>query len=353
MTYELPIVGSQQIPGFNGVGTIDLTDYLSNKVVPPVMEGYKFEYVSNLDLSTVDEDDPAWSNDLIRSEGTIKERIDEFENKFEVSGFKTCYVPPMIDTKQTPIDGRGRVMGAKKRGERFIPVFVYSRIDKTETCRVANGLISNLEHDPATKATREDVVVSALGLIKLGELENDEVDIRSFLMNRIHINKYFNARNITLIVDAITKRAAAGDAVVRVANREDHVRWCEKKAGIKIDNKKTWLFSVEQDTYAMRALCQAVLDAVVNDKDPAQIVLYTNSHLHSDARKNMKNFVKDLDFYISAAYKMVARDIFNGNNQMISAIKCNKQHYVILGARPQLIGCHEVDSTKLISLDDY
>jgi hypothetical protein len=326
MTYELPIVGSQQIPGFNGVGTIDLTDYLSNKVVPPVMEGYKFEYVSNLDLSTVDEDDPAWSNDLIRSEGTIK---------------------------QTPIDGRGRVMGAKKRGERFIPVFVYSRIDKTETCRVANGLISNLEHDPATKATREDVVVSALGLIKLGELENDEVDIRSFLMNRIHINKYFNARNITLIVDAITKRAAAGDAVVRVANREDHVRWCEKKAGIKIDNKKTWLFSVEQDTYAMRALCQAVLDAVVNDKDPAQIVLYTNSHLHSDARKNMKNFVKDLDFYISAAYKMVARDIFNGNNQMISAIKCNKQHYVILGARPQLIGCHEVDSTKLISLDDY
>jgi hypothetical protein len=67
----------------------------------------------------------------------------------------------------------------------------------------------------------------------------------------------------------------------------------------------------------------------------------------------MKNFVKDLDFYISAAYKMVARDIFNGNNQMISAIKCNKQHYVILGARPQLIGCHEVDSTKLISLDDY
>jgi hypothetical protein len=242
MTYELPIVGSQQIPGFNGVGTIDLTDYLSNKVVPPVMEGYKFEYVSNLDLSTVDEDDPAWSNDLIRSEGTIKERIDEFENKFEVSGFKTCYVPPMIDTKQTPIDGRGRVMGAKKRGERFIPVFVYSRIDKTETCRVA-------------KATREDVVVSALGLIKLGELENDEVDIRSFLMNRIHINKYFNARNITLIVDAITKRAAAGDAVVRVANREDHVRWCEKKAGIKIDNKKTWLFSVEQDTYAMRALC--------------------------------------------------------------------------------------------------
>lgn len=353
MTYEMPIVGPQQIPGFNGVGTIDLTDYLSNKVVPPVMEGYKFEYVSNLDLSTVDEDDPNWFNDLIRSAGTVKERIDEFDNKFEVSGFKTCYIPPMVDTKQTPIDGRGRVMGAKKRGERFIPVFVYSRIDKTETCRVANGLISNLEHDPATKATREDVVVSALGLIKLGELNNDEVDIRSFLMNRIHINKYFNARNITLIVDAIMKRADAGDAVVRVEEREAHKRWIEKKAGIKIDNKKTWLFSVEQDTYAMRALCEAVLDSIVNDKDPAQIVLYTNSHLHSVARENMQNFVKDLEYYISAAYKMVAKDIFAGNKQMISAFKCNKKPYVILGARPQLIGCHDLESTDLIPIDQY
>ena len=353
MSYEMPIVGAQQIPGFNGVGTIDLTDYLSNKVVPPVMEGYEFEYVSNLDLSTVDEDDLIWSNDLIRSEGTIKERIDEFENKFEVAGFKTCYVPPIVDTKQVPIDGRGRVMGAKKRGERYIPVFVYSRVDKTETCRVANGLIANLEHDPATKATREDCVVSALGLIKLGELKNEEVDIRSFLMNRIHIHKYFNARNITVIVDAIIKRAAAGDAVVRVEERDAHKRWVEKKAGIKIDNKKTWLFSVEQDTYAMRAFCQAILDSIVNDKDPAQIVLYTNSHLHSVARENMQNFVKDLDFYISAAYKMVAKDIFAGNKQMISAFKCNNQPYVILGARPQLIGCHELDSNELIPIDQY
>ena len=353
MSYEMPIVGPQQIPGFNGVGVIDLIDYVSNKVTPPVMEGYNFEYVSNLDLSTVEEDDPVWSNDLIRSEGTIKERIDEFENKFEVAGFKTCYVPPIVDTTGKPVDGRGRVMGAKKRGERYIPIFVYSRIDKTETCRVANGLISNLKHDPATKATREDCVVSALGLIKVGELKNNEADIRSFLMNRIHIHNYFNARNITVIVDAIIKRADAGDAVVRVANREDHVRWCEKNAGVKIDNTKTWLFSVEQDTYAMRALCQAVLNSVINDKDPAQIVLYTNSHLHSDARKNMQNFVKDLDCYISAAYKMVAKDIFQGNNQMISAIKCNKKHYVILGARPQLIGCHEVDSNNLIPLDQY
>jgi len=353
MTYELPIVGPQQIPGFNSVGTIDLTDYLSNKVAPPVMEGYNFEYVSNLDVSTVDEDDPIWSNDLIRSEGTIKERIEEFENKFEVGGFKTCYVPPIIDTTGKPVDGRGRVMGAKKRGERYIPVFVYSRIDKTETCRVANGLITNLEHDPATKATREDCVVAALGLIKLGELKNEEADIRSFYMNRIHIQKYFNARNITLIVNEAMKRAAAGDAVVRVESREAHVRWVEKKAGIKIDNKKTWLFSVEQDTYAMRAFCQAILDSIVNDKDPAQIILYTNSHLHSVARENMKNFVKDLDFYISAAYKMVAKDIFAGNKQMISAFKCNKTPYIILGARPQLIGCHELDSTELVPIDEY
>ena len=353
MSYEIPIVGPQQIPGFNGVGTIDLNDYLSKGVIPPELEGYVFQYVTNLDLSTVDEDDPDWANDLIRSEGTIKERIEEFENKFEVAGFKTSHVPPIIDTDNKPVDGRGRVMGAKKRGERYIPIFVYSRVDKTETCRVANGLISNLEHDPATKATREDCAVAALGLIKLGELKNEEADIRFFLMQRIHINRYFNSRNITVIVNDVIKRAAAGDAVVRVEERGPHVRWCEKKAGIKIDNKKTWLFSVEQDTYAMRAFCQAVLDSVINDKNPAEIVLYTNSHLHSAARENMKKFEADLEFYISAAYKMVAKDIFAGNNQMLSAFKCNVKPYVILGARPQLIGSHDLESNNLVPLDQY
>ena len=353
MSYELPIVGPHQIPGFNGVGIIDLNDYLSNSVTPPEMEGYVFQYVTHLELSTVDEDDADWLNDLIRSEGTTKERIDEFENKFEVNGFKTCYVPPIIDTDGKPVDGRGRVMGAKKRGERYIPIFVYSRVDKTETCRVANGLISNLKHDPATKATREDCAVAALGLIKLGELKNEEADIRYFLMQRVHVEDYFNARNITLIVNDVIKRAAAGDAVVRVEGREAQLRWLNKKAGIKIDNKKTWLFSVEQDTYAMRAFCQAVLDSVINDKNPAEIILYTNSHLHSDARDNMKKFVEDLDFYISAAYKMVAKDIFAGNNQMISAFKCSTTPYVILGARPQLIGCHDLESNKLIPIDQY
>ena len=353
MSYEMPIVGPQQIPGFNGVGTINLNDYSLNKVTPPELEGYKFEYVSNLDLSTVDEGNSDWANDYIRSQGTIQERIEEFENKFEVAGFKTSHVPPIIDTEGKPVDGRGRVMGAKLRGERFIPIFVYSRIDKTETCRVANGLISNLEHDPATKATREDCVVAALGLIKLGELKNEDADIRSFLMKRIHIHRYYNERNITLIVKAVTKRADAGDAVVRVEEREAHVLWVKNKCSIKIDNKKTWLFSVEQDTYAMRAFCQAVLDSVINDKNPAQIVLYTNSHLHSAARENMKKFVADLEFYISAAYKMVATDIFAGNNAMISAFKCNVKPYVILGARPQLIGCHDLDSNKLVPIDEY
>jgi hypothetical protein len=353
MSYELPIVGPTQLPGFNGVGIIDLNDYLSNGVTPPEMEGYVFEYLTHLELSTVDEYDPSWLNDLIRSEGTTEERIDKFDNEFEVGGFKTCYEPPMLDTAGVPIDGRGRVLAAKKRGEKRIPIYVYSRIDKTETCRVANGLISNLKHGYATKASREDCVISALGLIKLGELKNDEADIRSFLMQRIHINNYFNARNITLIVNAVMKRADAGDAVVRVESREAQLRWLDKKAGIKIDNKKTWLFSVEQDTYAMRAFCQGVLDSVINDKNPAEIVLYTNSHLHSVARENINKFVADLEFYISAAYKMVAKDIFAGNNQMISAFKCNVKPYVILGARPQLIGCHDLESNKLVPIDQY
>lgn len=351
MSYEIPIVGPHQIPGFNGIGVINLEDYYTVEI--PVMEGYQFEYISSLDLSVVDEYDPIWLNDAIREVGNTEERIEDFEVRFEVSGFKTKYTPPQTTTDGRPIDGRGRVIAAKRRGEKYIPILVYSQIDKSETCRLSNALIRNLEHDPSTKATRKDVVAAGVGLIKLGELKCEEADVRHWLMNRLHIQNYFNAGNITIIVNDIIKLGNAGASVVRVQDRKAHEHWIQKNLGIKVDNKKTWLFSVDNPTYTYRALCEAVLDSIINDKDPAQIILYTNLSVPQDARDRLKKFVADLEKLINAAYKMVAKDIFAGNNQMISAFKCNKKPYVILGARAQFIGEHDLDAKTLVPIENY
>jgi len=351
MSYEIAIVGPHQITGFNGTGVINLEDYYTVEI--PKMEGYQFEYISSLDLSVVDEYDEIWLNDAIREVGNTEDRIEDFMVRFEVAGFKTKYTPPQTTTDGRPIDGRGRVIAAKRRGEKYIPILVYSQIDKSETCRLSNALIRNMEHDPSTKATRKDVVAAGVGLIKLGELQCEEADVRHWLMLRLHIDKYFNSANITKIVTDIIKLGNAGASVVRVQERKAHEHWIEKNLGIKVDNKKTWLFSVDNPTYTYRALCEAVLDSITNDKDPAQIILYTNLSVPQDARDHLKKFVNDLDKLINSTYKMVAKDIFADNNQMISAFKCNKKPYVILGARAQFIGEHDLDAKSLISIENY
>ena len=56
------IVGPHKLPGFNGVGEINLEKFEGREIEIP--EGYEFESLGSLDLDTeVDELDDIWSND--------------------------------------------------------------------------------------------------------------------------------------------------------------------------------------------------------------------------------------------------------------------------------------------------
>ena len=172
MTYEqLPIEGASQIPGFNGVGIIDLEDYNKKELAPPKIKGGVFSHVGVLDLNEVDENDSKWFNVGIREEGNTEERIQTFENKYEVEGFKTTYVPPLMGTDEDPRDGRGRIIAAKRRGERFIPAYYYVITDDSEKSKVTDGLTENLRHDPSFGATMENVIMGCIFLIAKNELE--------------------------------------------------------------------------------------------------------------------------------------------------------------------------------------
>ena len=137
MTYEgLPIEGAHMIPNFNGVGIINLEDYNKKELSPPQIEGGIFDHIGVLDLDEVDENDEKWLNKGIREEGNTEDRIQSFENKFEVDGFKTTYIPPIMGTDDEPRDGHGRIIAAKRRGEKKIPVYYYVITDKSETCKI-------------------------------------------------------------------------------------------------------------------------------------------------------------------------------------------------------------------------
>ena len=200
------IVGPKKLPGFNGVGEINLEDYKNREVDIP--EGYEFQSLGSLDIDEeVDELADVWSNDGVREEGNADDRIDALQNSYSVNGYKTKDDPGMgskdDNGKELPVEGRGRAIAARRNKEKRIPWINLKKTEPGELARISAGVLANLKHDPATKATREDVITAGLKLIGDGSLNPNEVDINTWLKDRLQITNFFTQRNITLIIDGI------------------------------------------------------------------------------------------------------------------------------------------------------
>ncbi len=354
MSYEqLPIVGPQKITVFGK--EIDLTVYNNKETAPPEIKSGDFSHVGSFDLDTVDPDDDMWYQDGIREEGTLtKERLDAFDNSYDVNGWLTKYIPPMFTLDGIPKDGRGRVLSAWEKYKagltgRYLPAYFYTETDSSTKASVIDGLDNNLRHDPAFPSKMESVVSGALLLIKENELENNEVAIRNFLFKDLNIEKRFSEGNITKIVNAILKRGVAGgDPLVRIEVRAKHQAFCEK-AGYKIDNKTVFLLCCDSDTYAYRAWCQHILPAIVKNNSPVKIILFTNNHVPAEARKKVKAFKNFIDYFLDASFLMVAKDL--GLPEI--PVKCKP--FELLGCIPQIIGKHDAyrKSYRLVNIDKY
>ena len=344
------IVGPKKLPGFNGVGEIDLVKYVNTKVDIP--EGYSFSSLGSLNLNEeVDELDDVWSNDGVREEGNADDRIDSLQNSFSVNGYK-IKEPGMgskdSNGKELPVEGRGRAIAAKRNLEKRIPWINLIKDEPGELARISAGVLANLKHDPATKATREDVITAGLTLIGDGELNPNPVDINSWLKDRLKIHDFFAQRNITLIVDGIMKRYKEGENAVRIKDRKPWIDILNKDFKIEVDNKTIFLFSMDSETYSCRAFCEAVLEHGL--KTPVEIICYTKRKLPSEARKKLKKFVADIETYTRLIYKVIGerRDTEFKNVDP-------SKHYTIKGCIPQFIVDHkdEWDSKELIDVEDY
>jgi len=345
------IVGPIKLPGFNGVGDINLENFIGMEIEIP--KGYEFESLGSLDLDTeVDELDDIWSNDGVREEGNTEERIQALENNFSIKGYITKYTPGMGSKdstgKENPVEGRGRALAGKRNSEKKLPWINLKKIEPGEMARISGGILENLRHDPATKGTREDVITGGLTLINKKELQPNEVDIRDWLKNRLYIHKSFTQNNVTLIVDGIIKRHAEGDNAVLIKERKSWVDILDKKFHIKIDNKTVFLFSMDADTYTCRCFCEAVLEH--GSKNPVDIILYTKKRLPSEARNKKDIFLRDLSSYTRLMYKAVG----NRRDTEFKNVDPSK-HYIIKGCIPQFIEDHkdEWNSKELVDKDSY
>ena len=115
--------------------------------------------------------------------------------------------------------------------------------------------------------------------------------------------------------------------------------------------KKTFLFSVDNDAYVCRCLCQAVLSAAVHGRSPVEIILYTNKTLPTDARNKLNTFVSDLESYIYSIYTLVERDQNCEYKKKFQTLK----PYTILGALPQFIVDHKdaYHGRSLVKTEEY
>ena len=346
------IAGPKKLPGFNGVGEINLEDYVGMEIDIP--EGYSFNTLGSLDVEEdVDELEDVWSNDGVREEGNADDRIDSLQNSYSVNGYKTKNIKPGMGSKdpdgnELPVEGRGRAISAKRNKEKRIPWINLIKTEPGELARISAGVLANLEHDPATKATREDVITAGLTLIGDGELNPNEVDLGTWLKERLHITKFFTQSNITLIIDGIIKRHAEGENAVRIKERAAWVKILQQDFHLPVDNKTTFLFSMDSDTYSCRAFCEAVLEHGLTT--PVDIICYTKRKLPSEARKKLKKFITDLDRYTRLTYKVI------GDRRRMKFDDVNpSEHYRIKGCIPQFIVDHqdEWDSKELIDTDNY
>ena len=307
-----------------------------------------------LDLDNVDTTDEDFFNVGVREEDpqSQTERIDNLIASYEEHGWDTTHFPPCFGLDGKPRDGRGRIISAKKRGMRFIPIAVYEYPDDSLRTNLTCGLVAN-NHPPAERVTREDIIEGGLLLIDEGELEPTDVQVLQWLTDEVGIFKIFrNPKDCTYIKNQILARVESGASIVKRANSEQWKEWISANLGLT-DRKDYILTCTDNVTYINRTWCENILPLIVKRRVPVNVIVYTGEKNPAKAKKSVQSFKKKLDACYEASIAMI--------NLMHKGITINplpedERPYHFLGAVPQLVGEHfEIgeDVKELIPFKDY
>lgn len=337
--------------------TIDLQVYYdtfkkSNRIKHQL--GAFFIRFDILDLDKVDISDEEFFNVGVREEDpqAQRERIENLLASYHENGWDSTHFPPCFGLDGKPRDGRGRIISAKERGMRFIPIAVYEYPDDSLRTNLTCGLIAN-NHAPAERVTREDIIEGGILLIDNGELEATDTQVLHWLTDEVEIFKIFrNTKDCTYIKNQILDRVENGTSIVKRASSEQWKEWISKNLNLK-DRQDYILTCTDNVTYINRTWCENILPLIVKRRIPVNIIVYTGEKNPVKARKSITSFKKKLDACYEASVAMVN---LMHKGITIHPLPENERPYHFLGAIPQLVGEHfEVgeDIKELIPLKDY
>jgi len=335
-------------PGFNDKGTIDLDDF--NAVPKSTFKDCVFSHYEWLDLETLDIESEDFLNVGIREGSDFEVRCDSFRVSFRNDGYIITEEPPCTDTDGDIIEGRTRLTAAKRNGEKWMPVAVYSRADKSVRNTTTNGLRANMKRRPQYAATFADFVAAGVHLINSGELENTVEAVDAWLLKDVDIKKCFdNSINgtITKIRNAIMKRASQDDSLILTMDAAACHKWIKKNLGL--DKSEYVLVNMaDNETYSERAW-RHVRDIIKDDREPAQIIYYTTSISPTEARTSLKKSMKYLEDLYLDSWEVV-------NSQLPEAIQISAtsyRPYTFLGAIPQIVQHRSYGTARLVKVDKY
>ena len=331
--------------------TLDLRDETLNNLPKPKQKHGTFLKFSFLDLNNVKEDDQDYWNVAVRDEQNTPVRIEAMQQSYITYGWLYSEFPPCVGTDGRPRDGRTRILAAKRSGERWmiIAIFSYEETSSPVTDYISDSIACQ-QRPASTGVTMNDLVAAGLACIDAGGCEPEKSAVENLVYNELEAEKFFSniSGNITKIINQILNslddEGGVGGTTVR-RHRDEWVEWLEK-AGYP---QGTYiLLSVDNPTYAMRAWCQHLLPFFSKKKGKASIILYTNAKTGERARHLIGLFAKDLNYFYSSSFAMV-----NRAQSAVEVKVADPTPFVIEGAIPQIMDEHDINSRKLIKIDEY
>ena len=338
-----------QREGFGKI--LDLRDETLNNLPKPKQKHGTFLKFSFLDLNSVKEDDQDYWNVAVRDEQNTPVRIEAMQQSYVTYGWLYSEFPPCVGTDGRPRDGRTRILAAKRSGERWmiVAIFSYEETSSPVTDYISDSIACQ-QRPASTGVTMNDLVAAGLACIDAGECEPEKSAVENLVYNELDAEKFFSniSGNITKIINQILNslddEGGVGGTTVR-RSRDEWIEWLEK-AGYP---EGTYiLLSVDNPTYAMRAWCQHLLPFFSKKKGKASIILYTNAKTGERARHLIGLFVKDLNYFYSSSFAMV-----NRAQNAVEVKVADPAPFVIEGAIPQIMDEHDINSRKLIEIDEY
>ena len=326
----------------------------------------EFQHHMFLDLDEVDTESEVFTQEGTKQTDVEELEVDNMVDNLRLDGYVKEDTLPQYDTDKAPINGRVRTRAMKRKSEtvptvygvdaRWLPISVFKwRPDVT--LRQKNCTYGRLNKTrPHTIQNRKTFVKGGLDLVGLGLLDPTNFkDVDYYVRNESAAGAKYNAINdvsgeLAKIVKQIMKQGQNiknGMANTKTRSRKKWEDFLEDN-GYKLQNKRLVLTSVDEVTYGYRALYEHILPAVKDDKPPVEFILYTNKDDANEAKAAMKAFEEKLDELWSLVWTAVNKKTKAGFNH-----ENFETPYIILGAVPQVIGRHNLDSAKLIPISKY